>query len=897
MSYVDAFHNKDKDIVHVVERVNGRREYKEIPAKYTFYYRDARGKHTSIYGEKLERVVCNTSKKFNTEKKIHGHKGLYESDTNVVFKTFAENYDPTSVPDLNVCFFDIETDFDKKTGFAPPEDPFHSVTAISLHNSWMNTTICLAIAPKTLTHDAAEEITNKFENTMLFATERDMLEAFLDLIDDADILTGWNSEGFDIPYMVNRVARVLSKSHTRKFCLWDKFPRERKFERFGAEQQTYDTIGRVHMDYMQLYRKYTYHEMHSYSLDAIGEYELNERKVDYEGTLDQLFNNDFEKFIAYSRQDVDLLVKLDKKLQFIDLANVLAHSNTVLLQTTMGAVAQTDQAIMNEAHLQGMIVPDKRYDKDVTQAAGAYVATPKKGIHKDVGSIDLNSLYPSILRSCNMSTETIIGQVRHTYTKEMIANAKTVAEAWEGKFACKEYELVINKDIEEILHLDFEDGTSFEATGAEIYEIVFNSGQPWIISANGTIFTHEKKGIIPGLLERWYAERKELQAKARDARAEGGDAFAYWDKRQLVKKINLNSLYGALLNPGSRFFDSRLGQSTTLTGRSIAKHMAAEINKIMAGVYDHQGDAIVYGDTDSTYFSAYPMLKEQIKKGEINWDRDNIIAYYDAVCEEVSKTFPGFMSRTFHTTLELGAIIAAGREMVGSAGLFITKKRYAMLVFDNEGKREDTDGKAGYIKAMGLDLKRSDTPPWMQAFLSELLLKVLTGTDEEEILKRIIEFRGEYREKASWQKGSPKRVNNLTNYRGKMARYDKDRKRAQETGKSVADVKKPAMPGHVTAALNWNKLRQINSDNYANEITDGMKTVVCRLKDNPMGFTSVGYPTDETRLPEWFKALPFDDDHMEYTVVTKKLENLLGVLKWDLDKASAKNTFTDLFEW
>jgi DNA polymerase elongation subunit (family B) len=326
-----------------------------------------------------------------------------------------------------------------------------------------------------------------------------MLIAFLDLIDDADILSGWNSEGFDIPYLVNRVSRVLSKSHTRKFCLWDMLPRERKFERYGAEQQTYDIHGRVHMDYMQLYRKYTYHEMHSYSLDAIGEYEVGERKVNYEGTLDQLYNNDFEKFIAYSRQDVELLVKLDAKLQFIDLANVLAHSNTVLLQTTMGAVAQTDQAIMNEAHTKGMIVPDKRYDRDTTTAAGAYVAYPKKGMHKWIGSIDLNSLYPSILRSCNMSTETIIGQVRHTQTKEMIQNARTVAEAWEGKFACREYELVIDKNIDEMLHLDFEDGTSFKATGAEIYEIIFNSGQPWIISANGTIFTYEKKRF-----KSWY---------------------------------------------------------------------------------------------------------------------------------------------------------------------------------------------------------------------------------------------------------------------------------------------------------------------------------------------------------------------------------------------------------
>ena len=897
MSYVDAIHNREKDIVQVVERVNGKRQFKEIPAKYTFYYKDARGKFTSIFGEKLERVVCNTSKKFNTEKKIHGHKGLYESDVNVVFKTFAENYDPNEVPKLNIAFFDIETDFNKELGFAEPSDPFNPITAISLHCNWLETTICLAIGPKTMSFDEAQAVTNKFENTILFKTEKELLDAFLDLIDDADILSGWNSEGFDIPYMVNRVGKVMSKSHTRRFCLWDKMPKERRFERYGAEQQTFDLIGRVHLDYMELYRKYTYHEMHSYSLDAIGEYELGDRKVEYDGTLDQLYNNDFEKFIAYSRQDVDLLVKLDAKLQFIDLSNVLAHSNGVLLQTTMGAVAQTDQAIINEAHRQGLIVPDKRYDKDTTTAAGAYVANPKKGMHKWVGSIDLNSLYPSILRSGNMSTETIIGQVRHTYTKEMIENAKTVAEAWEGRFATHEYELVMAKDIAEKLHLDFEDGTSFEATGAEIYEIIFNSGQPWIISANGTIFSYEKKGVIPGLLERWYAERKDLQARAREARTIGGDEFAFWDKRQLVKKINLNSLYGALLNPGSRFFDSRLGQSTTLTGRVIARHMAAELNKVIAGKYDYMGDAIVYGDTDSTYFSAYPVLKEQIKKGEINWDKENIISYYDAVCDEVNKTFPAFMNKTFHTTLELGQIIAAGREMVGSSGIFITKKRYAMLVFDNEGKREDVDGKAGYIKAMGLDLKRSDTPPWMQDFLKNILLDVLTGSEEEEIIEKIIEFRKEYREKPSWQKGSPKRVNNLTAYKGKMDKYDRDRSKAHNNNKSVKDIKKPAMPGHVTAALNWNKLRQINSDSYAVEITDGMKTIVCRLKDNPMGMTSVGYPTDETRLPDWFKDLPFDDDHMESVVVTKKLENLLGVLNWDLDKAAAKNTFNSLFEF
>ena len=157
-----------------------------------------------------------------------------------------------------------------------------------------------------------------------------------------------------------RVTRVLNKDDTRRFCLWGQLPKQRTFERFGAENLTFDLIGRVHMDYMQLYRKYTYEERHSYSLDAIGEYELDERKTQYEGTLDQLYNKDFPKFIDYNRQDTMLVAKLDKKLRFLDLANELAHDNTVLLPTTMGAVAVTEQAIINEAHQRGMVVPNRK---------------------------------------------------------------------------------------------------------------------------------------------------------------------------------------------------------------------------------------------------------------------------------------------------------------------------------------------------------------------------------------------------------------------------------------------------------------------------------------------------------------------------------------------------------
>ena len=896
--YVDALFDRERDIIHVAERVNGRREYREYPARYIFYYKDNRGKFESIFGDKLERVICSNNKSFQKEKKMYSGQRLFESDINPVFRILEDNYLGKEPPSLQTVFFDIEVDFNKDLGFAPPEDPFNAVTAVALHLSWIKKTICLVIKPKTLSTADAQTIVNRFDDTLLMNNEEELLDTFLNLIEDADVISGWNSEGFDIPYMVNRISRVLGKEHTRRFNLWSQYPKRREFERFGKVQETFDTLGRIHLDYMQLYRKYTYEERHSYSLDAIGEYELNERKTQYEGSLDQLYNNDFETFIAYNRQDVDLLVRLDKKLQFIDLANVIAHDNTVLIQTTMGAVAVTDQAIVNEAHQRGYIVPDKQHDKvqkgypHAVTAAGAYVATPKRGYHQDIGSMDLNSLYPSILRSTNMSTETIVGQLRHSLTVPMLKSFNwEIAEAWEGKFACPEYELVINKDDQTLLIIDFENGEELQATGAEIYNIIFESGQPWVLTSNGTIVNQDRKGIIPGLLERWYSERKELQKKAKEFKGGDQEKFAFWDKRQLVKKINLNSLYGAVLNPGSRFNDLRLGQSTTLTGRCIARHMAAKVNELFTGEYDYVGKSIIYGDTDSVYFSAFPVFKKEIESKEIDWTKDSVIEMYDAIAEQVNDTFADYMARA-HNVLnpEQGRIIAAGREVCASSGIFITKKRYAILVYDLEGFRTDTDDKPGKIKAMGLDLKRSDTPAFMQDFLSEVLLKTLTGATEKDIIARIIEFRQEFRSMPAWQKGTPKRVNKLTYYYGQE--YYMDSKTGQESYKGKSN-----MPGHVRAAINYNRLRRINGDRYSMEITDGMKTIVCKLKQNPMDMTSIGYPTDIAHLPEWFTELPFNIDEMEEGIITQKISNLLGVMGWDLSRAEDKTTFESLFEF
>ena len=902
MSYVDAIHSRDEDRIYVVERgSDGKRHYNEYPANYVLYYSDPKGKYRSIYGDPVSRFSTRKRTEFEKERRIHSNKPIFESDVNVVFRCLSENYLKVDAPKLHTCFFDIEVDFDPEKGFSPTSDPFNPVTAISMYLDWQNTLITLCIAPKHMSDETAWEITRRFENTLLFKSEKEMFDTFFELIDDADVLTGWNSEGYDIPYMVNRVTRVMSKDDTRKFCLLGQLPKPRTYERFGKEEQTYDLVGRIHLDYLQLYKKYNYESRHSYKLDAIGEMEVGENKTQYEGTLDQLYNKDWEKFLEYNRQDTMLLVKIHNKLKFLELANALAHENTVLLPTVMGSVAMIEMAIYNEAHERGLVVPDKKrrnINADETQqAAGAFVATPKRGMHEYVGAVDINSLYPSVIRAVNMAGETIVAQVRQTLTDQYmkdkglrLAQEKkrykdgdddvTGAILWEGLFSALEYTAIMNQERGTILTVDYEDGRTEEMSAAEIWKMVFDSHKPWMLSANGTIFTYEKEGVVPGLLSRWYSDRKAMQKKLKESTTD--EDRDYWDKRQLVRKILLNSAYGALLNEHCRFYDKRIGQSVTLCGRQIVKHMMSTINETIAGEYAHDGEAIVYGDTDSCYFTAYPILNSQIANGELVWNKETCISLYDSIADQANESFPSFMEKAFHSPRKNGEIIKAGRELIGDRAIFITKKRYAINIFDKEGKRKDKDGKLGDIKAMGLDLKRADTPKYVQEFLMNVLSMVIQqGKGRDEVIEIIKDFKRNLGEQDSWTKGSPKSVNKLTMYGEKEANSSKGREN---------------MPGHVRAALNYNYLRRVNGDQYSQKIVDGMKVVVCKMKANPLNFTSIAYPTDELRLPKWFTELPFDDKAMEQTLVDEKIDNLLGVLNWDIKtNIDTDSTFGDLF--
>lgn len=1001
--YVDGYMERKRgyEKLHIAERVNGQRVLREYPPVYEFFSEDPYGDVNTINGTKATRHEFNSYSEMKRAIQDMGNVKLYESDCNVTFKTLSKHYMGVETPVLNTVFFDIETDFHKKFGYAPPNDPFNRVTAISLYQRWTNKDYVLCMAPEGMPTEEAQFIINKInEDTnnpdsivILYVDEKEMFMDFFSLIEDADVLSGWNSEFFDIPYLVNRTTKLFGLAMTARFCLWNKQPQPREADNFGKTVITYDLVGKVHMDYLALYKKHAGQVEQSYKLDFIGSKVTKENKVQYEGSLDKLYNEDFDTFIRYSKQDSILLKKIDDVLDYINLHNTLAHQECVLISTTMGSVALIDTAIINLIHSKNEVVFDKKpqesddydeyYDEEnvdyepiegeepeekvTAKAAGAWVQDPILGMIDWIGCTDFNSLYPTILRTLGMSTECIIGQVRQTYTDAYLADKideqkrkfkgkKFVpkwTEAWHGLFSAVEFTKIQDKT-DDVLDIDLEDGTSFTTTAKEMHDIIYNPDSTIVLSANGTMFDRTKSGVIPEILTKWYTERKQQQLMVLDYQhlckdglelpesckdlvlepngnrieehkihftdpvfkmrtamknsdceelysvlssngmyIKEGRIFcsdldkdycikhaAFWKQNQQIRKILLNSLYGALLNVSSRFYDKRLGQSVTLTGRSMTKHMACMINEVVTGTYDYTGGAVVYGDTDSVYFSVAEYAKNQGVPFDLT--KEEVVELYNDIGNQVGATFPEFMDKTFNTGIEKGKIVGADLEMVGSRGLFLKKKRYAILKYWEDGFRLDEKDGLGKIKAMGLEIKRSDTPRYIQDFLEETLIGLLAGETEQELRARVFKFKGEFKGKPSVEKGSPRTIRKLTTL---TEVYNK-------TGKCHV--------GHVLAAIQWNRLRELNDDKSVPEATDGTKVIVCKLLPNPLGIKSIGYPIDCAEyLPEWFTSLPFDDDEMEKGVLTKKLDNIFGIVDMDIGINVKSNAVAanDLFDW
>ena len=488
-NYVSVYHDRRSDKLKVWEKDSEthRTVMREVDPNYYFYIQDPEGEYKGIDGKQLKKLQFKDKWEFKEACNIYSKK--YESDIPPADKFLLDNYFGIKAPKLNIGLLDIEVNYDPTIGYSTIADPYAEVNALTLYVSMAdgrNGYITLVIPPPGWDGEIPNDINS---NVVLCKNESELLTIFLDAIQDLDVLSGWNSEFFDIPYLVKRVEMVLGKRQAAKFSfVGAPAPEFKEVEKFGELEIICNIFGRIHLDYLKLFKNFTYSSYPSYSLANIAATELDIPKLEYEGSLASLYVDDFLMFIRYNIRDVEIIVELNKKFKFIELANTMVHENVTHFSSIFGSVQLIDTGVIAIMHNKMNLIVHDKVHKPGTNVEGAIVMTPVVGFHKYIGSVDLNSLYPSTYRMLNLSIEKIVGQ----FVEE--------EAAWRA----------IYEKSDCFLTFEYETGEVEERRATEWRELFIKN--KWAISAFGTVLDQGNgQGVIPFVLELWYAERKHKQ--------------------------------------------------------------------------------------------------------------------------------------------------------------------------------------------------------------------------------------------------------------------------------------------------------------------------------------------------------------------------------------------------
>lgn len=495
MTYISAELTENRKNVIVWERLdNGDRDYRIYTAPYYFYIEDEDGKHRDIYGKKLLRLDFNYSKEMYDAREECKSKGIkmYESDIAPEYKILSEHYYGKPVGKLNITFLDIEVDKDSDKGYATINDPYAPIISVALYHQYSNRSVVYAVPPdNTWSMEKIPQEIQDLSDVVLCKNEQQLLKCLLAEIDNSDVLSHWNGAFFDIPYIYARLDKVLGPEYSRKLSFPNsKPPKFREVEKFKVLQKTLDIFGRISLDYLEVFRKLEQEGRPSYALEAIADELLPELpKLEYEGSLSDLYRNDFLFFIRYNIRDTEILKGFEEKLGYIEFAVNFTHLATGLMNDILGTIKLTDMTLLNKCHYEmNTIVPDINQNViSEGKYAGALVLDPVMGMHEGVSAVDVVSLYPSAMRSLNISPETIIGQFVEKY---------------------KAYDSM-SSDSNESLTIMYENGISESNTVMEWKQIL--KDKKWNISGYGTVYTQEFQGFIPATLTEWFDKRKEYK--------------------------------------------------------------------------------------------------------------------------------------------------------------------------------------------------------------------------------------------------------------------------------------------------------------------------------------------------------------------------------------------------
>ena len=724
-----------------------QRGHLEIPYRKYAYVKHSNGQHVSLYGDRLKKVT--TWDKDDPT--------LHESDVPPTTRFLVDNYGNSDEPSTGhrIMFFDIEVEVTE--GFPDVQKAQNPITSIALHDSVTEKYYTYVFDPQ----KRIRSYTKDDQVVEIYETEYEMLNKFFQkyLEIRPTIVSGWNSEFFDIPYLYNRAVRILGPEVANLLS-----PISQVI--YSDYRKKHTIAGVSSLDYLQLYRQFTFTQQSSYRLDYIGEVEVGMKKVDYTGTLNDLYDNDLQTFIDYNIRDVKILVELDKKLDFIEIARGIAHLGHIPYEDISMSSRWLEGAILVYLKKLGVVAPNKpprpkMFNDD--KFSGAYVQEPQAGKHEWVYDLDITSMYPSVIRSLNVSPETKIGKVEGWDAEQFLKDNHQKTYTLVGKNG-KEMGKMTERELQQYLD---------EAKVS--------------ISSNGILYQTEKQGLIPALLEKWFNERVEMRKLVKKFHDDGDKVKEqYFDRRQHIQKIVLNSLYGVLGLPVFRFYDLDNAEATTTTGQSLIKFSKKITNHFYNKELGTADDYVIYIDTDSIFASAVPLVKKRFPNQELS--ETMMTQRISEICAEVqdflNKSYDYFGKKFCNVDEHVFDI---KQEVIAKSGLFITKKRYGLRIINDAGR------KVNKIHVKGLDTIRSNFAVAMKELLSKVLEDILADVPKEKIDERISVFKRNMTSLHFDVMANPIGVKGIGKYQVK----DID---------NPFSTYKKGTPVHVKSAINYNSL-------------------------------------------------------------------------------------------
>jgi len=871
--YQNIHVDKKTKMVHLWDDEKG---YITFPFKPYAYRKREGGMYRSLYGDELEKIT-NFSRK---------DPSLFESDVPDETRILIDGYETSDEPSTGhrVLYLDIEVS--TEGGFPNTQEADKEITAIAIYDSVTKkyTAFILDVDHR------IKEVNNDEVELLTFTDEDSLLMHFLTKWEEIQptITTGWNSDDFDMPYLYRRIKRVVGVKNAKRLS-----PIGAAYINDWSKKLVLG--GSTHLDYMKLFKKMNIRQEPSYALGAIGKKVVNIDKITYRGSLDDLYKEDINKYVEYNLNDVKIIVALEKKLQFIELARAICHRGHVPYDWYDMSSRFIEGAILMYLRRQGRVAKNKpiegreEYDAKLEDNEegfeGAYVKSPVPGRYDWVFDLDLTSMYPNIIISLNLSPETKVSVIdKIEYDDEYIAERtseikddynnlsegnqkKTPFETYLSQRLYSFNTRLFSQDKINKYHLG---STSY--TKEEFRKLIKESNLS--VASNGVLCKRDNVGVIPEILVKWFDERKEMRKLAKQhAENKEWDKFEFYDQRQKVQKVLLNSIYGVLGLPIFRFYDKDNASAVTLTGQDIIKSTGKAINQYFKTSLKEDGDYVIYTDTDSCFASALPIIKKNMPDINIDDEKEMtnaILQVTGNVQNFVNKFYNVMAQRYFNIDTHR---FDAKQEVIAKTSFWLAKKRYAQFIINNGGITCDE------MEVKGIDVVRTSFPIRFRNFMKKFLDDMLKKLPKETIDKSILDFKSEM--------STFPVIEIAKNTSVKFKSGDGKKNYDPKTRNPLKFV--DGTPAQAKAALAYNDLLKLwNLDRDVPPIFHGQKIKWVYLKQNQYGIEGLALKADDTDPDEIleFVSKYVDCNAMYEQELKSKLVDFYSVLNWDYPSES-----------